>query len=78
MLLRFERHSKPIDQNWSSTVFLMRVLISSRPRFVFSRSLFHVHSGVLGLTLRIDITGKAFISLGFCLYLIAQLLFGFM
>lgn len=56
---------------------LMRVLISGHPRFVFSRSLSMFILAFWALLLRIDIIGKAFISLGFYLYFIAQLLFGF-
>lgn len=76
MLLRFERHSKPINQNWSYAVLCgclfqaIRDLYFQDPYSMFILAFW-------ALLLRIDIIGKAFISHGFYLYFIAQLLFGF-
>lgn len=74
MLLRSKRHSKPIDQNWSYAVLCgclfqtIRALYFQDPYSMFILAFW-------ALLLRIDIIGNAFISLGFCLYFIAQLLF---
>lgn len=74
MLLRFERHSKPIDQNWSYTVLCgclfhaIRDLYFQDPYSMFILAFW-------ALLLRIDIIGILFISLGFYLNSIAQLLF---
>lgn len=76
MLLCFERHSKPIDQNWSYTV-LCGCLFQAIRDLYFQDPYSTFIMAFWALLLRIDIIGILFISPGFYLYFIAQLLFGF-